>query len=153
MKPVEFFKSLPVSVKNDPIKFGNLDGYELAAPESFWNTEIDTRQVVINGCGPGGFGDYLIPDTVYFMSIKSACKIHDWMFLVFNTDEGFELANQIFLDNMRRINNTYTKTKALKFVRDRRIKKYYYAVRDFGRLFFYDNHIHLYDYDKIYVKK
>jgi hypothetical protein len=147
----EFYKRLPVVAICDPIRFGYLDGYILAAPESFWDFAGQDMSAAVNGCGPGGIGDSLVPDTVYLLSIKAACKIHDWMYTIYNDEFGFELANQIFLDNMIRINNAATKNRLLKYLRSRRILKYYLAVRYFGRLFFYDAHIDLYQDQTVYA--
>ncbi len=148
----EFYKSLPVVAAFDSIVIRSLDGYDLAAPESFWYYLEFGNDLpgVINGCGPGGLGDFLIPDTVYGLSVKPACKIHDWMFIIYNDEAGFRLANQVFLDNMIRINNYTSKNVLLKWLRTRRILKYYRAVRDLGRLFFYDAHIDLYDNQTVY---
>lgn len=149
----EFYKSLPVVAACDPIRIGSLDGYYLAAPESFWYYLGfgDDLSVVINGCGPRGLGDFLIPDTIYGLSVKPACKIHDWMYTIYNDEDGFKLSNQVFLDNMIRINNSASKHELLKWIRMRRILKYYRAVRDFGRLFFYDAHIDLYQDQTVYA--
>ncbi len=149
----EFYKSLPVVAVCDSIVIRSLDGYNLAAPESFWyylglGNDLSG---VINGCGPGGLGDFLIPDTIYGLSVKPACKIHDWMYTIYNDEAGFKLANQVFLDNMIRINNKSTKWWLLKLIRMRRILKYYRVVRDFGRLFFYDAHIDLYQDQTVYA--
>ena len=32
------------------------------------------------GCGPGGIGDWFVPDTIWFLNIKPACQIHDWYY-------------------------------------------------------------------------
>jgi hypothetical protein len=153
MDIAEFYKSLPVIAICDQIRFGSLDGYLLTAPESFWYYSGFCNDLggVINGCGPGGLGDLLIPDRVYGLNIKPACKIHDWMYTIYNDEFGFELANKIFLDNMIRINNSATKNRLLKYLRSRRILKYYLAVRYFGRLFFYDAHIDLYQDQAVYA--
>lgn len=146
----DFYKQLPISIDNDSVVIKSLDGYDLAAPESFWTFQDQDMSAAVNGCGPGGVGDFLVPDTVYGLSIKPACKIHDWMYTIYNDEAGFNMANQIFIDNMIRINNKDTKYTWLKWLRIRRILKYYIAVKNFGRLFFYDAHLDLYDNQNIY---
>ena len=111
----DFYKQLPISIDNDSVVITSLDGYDLAAPESFWTFQDQDMSAAVNGCGPGNIGDFLIPDMIYGLSIKPACKIHE-----------------------------------LKWLRTRRILKYYKAVQDFGRLFFYDAHLDLYDNQNIY---
>jgi len=135
---------LPHRIDEDPVVFGDINGAFLAAPMSFWDASESLREEIVNGCGPGGLGDFLIPDTVWGLSIKDACKIHDWCFVIFNDDAGFKLSNQIFLDNMERINRARSRWGWLRWLRSMRIRKYYRAVSDFGRLFFYDAHVGLY---------
>jgi len=135
---------IPYHVDEDPVCLGCLDGITLAAPKSFWDATDETRGEVVNGCGPGGLGDFLVPDTVWGLNIKPACKIHDWCFVVFNDEAGFKLSNRIFMDNMERINRAKTTCGWLRWLRSMRIRKYYRAVSDFGRLFFYDAHVGLY---------
>jgi len=151
MELKDFYKSLPILPDYDPIVLGHLDGYDLAAPTSFWGFLGQDTSAAVNGCGPGGTGDFLVPDTAYGLSLKPACKIHDWMYTIFNSETGFKLANQIFLDNMHRINNATTKNCWLRWLRRRRILKYYLAVKDFGRLFFYDAHVSLYEDQTVYA--
>lgn len=142
-------RNLPLLPKGDPIRIDLLDGYRLAAPQSFWQAGTEQVNSLVNGCGPGGFGDRLVPDTVWFLSIKPACKIHDWMFLVYNCEAGFDLANTVFKDNMARINQT-TKQVWLKYLRTKRIKKYYWICAFSGRLFYYDAHLGVYENDEVY---
>ena len=146
----EFYKQIPINIVNDPIQIKCLYEYYLAAPRSFWTFLNQDMSKVVNGCGPGGIGNFLVPDIIYGLDITLACKIHDWMYTIYNDEAGFKIANQIFLDNMIRINNKDTKYTWLKWLRTRRILKYYKAVRDFGRLFFYDAHLDLYDNQNVY---
>jgi hypothetical protein len=142
----DIIKHLPLKVEDDPIYLGQIDGYTMAAPNSFWTTSYDLKRDIINGCGPGGIGDFLIPDRAYFLDLKPACKIHDWMFTVYNCEKGFELSNTVFLDNMNRINQVHS-GNVFYSMRKARIKTYYRAVRDLGRLFYYDAHVGIYNGD------
>lgn len=45
---------------------------KLFAPPTYWTTPGDEIDVVAGGCGPGGAGDRLVPDTVWFLSIREA---------------------------------------------------------------------------------
>ena len=149
MDILEFYGSLPIHPGTDPIDLDVLDGYYLAAPDSFWRYLEDDQSAAVNGCGPKHLGDFLVPDTVWGLSVKPACKIHDWMYTVYNSEAGFKLSNTIFLDNMLRINAS-TKNVLLRYLRTRRIMKYYRMVNTFGRLFFYDAHVSLYNSGEIY---
>ena len=57
-------------------------GYRLRAPEGF-----DPSQIV-GGCGPGKWGDRLIPNSILGVDISPACDIHDYCYLIGETEEG-----------------------------------------------------------------
>lgn len=141
MNNQEFFNSLPLSLENDPVIMGNYKGYNLAAPVSFWVADQELRDSVAGGCGPGGIGDYFVPDTLYFLKVKPACKIHDWTYAVWNCKEGFELSNNIFKNNMLRIIQQHGGNKQLQCLRSRRAIKYYKAVHYLGEPSYFDNHL------------
>ena len=153
-----FLKDLPHKIEDDPVIIRRLFEFHLAAPTSFWDgyediEAIDSFRLIVNGCGPGGVGDRLVPDTVWGLNIKPACMIHDWCFTVFNCEKGFDLSNQLFLDNMLRINKAHTEYSWLRWLRSRRILKYYAAVHALGRLFYYDAHLHIYERAEVYNEK
>ena len=56
----------------DEIKMLGLD-----VPDEFYEWDEASLLMAMGGCGPGKFGDYFVPDTVYGMSIKAACAVHD----------------------------------------------------------------------------
>ena len=111
----------------------------LFAPESYWNATDDERNAVVGGCGPGGIGDWLVPDTVYFLSIKEACKIHDWMYAFGETAEDKVEADEVFLNNMIRIIDAETWFDWVKWLRKKRAYKYYWAVKNLGGPAFWDD--------------
>ena len=134
-----FLDTLPIDSTVDPIRMGEYCGYQLAAPASFWNATDEIINSLTGGCGPGGIGDYFVPDTIYGMSVKAACIIHDWCFGVWNDKAGFEIANNIFKNNMIRINNQNLGCGTIKRLRLKRIKKYFLAVHFFGEPSYYDS--------------
>ncbi len=139
----QFLNSLPLDIASDPIIIKRTpDKYMLAAPESYWSATPEIKDSVTNGCGSKGFG-FLVPDKIFGMSITPACDIHDWMCLVYNDEAGFKLSTQVFFDNMQRINHAKSQCRFLERLRASRIKLYYRAVKDFGRLFYYDAHVDL----------
>lgn len=104
----------------------------LYAPADYWDLPEKIRDSY--GCGPGGFGDLLVPDTVYGLSIKPACCIHDFYYRMVGEDEMDRLrADDIFRINMRTIVELNTKNTFLKWLRLRRVDTYYYMVRKHGR--------------------
>ncbi len=107
---------------DDPISIEEFQGYQLAAPASFWNASDELRNSLTGGCGPGGIGDYFVPDTMYGLNMMPACIIHDWCFAVWDDKPGFVLANNIFKNNMIRINEQHKDWLWLKRLRLRIIK-------------------------------
>jgi hypothetical protein len=72
----------------------------LTAPDAFWVTDEATLLLMAGGCGPGGVGDWLVPDSIWGLNIKPACFIHDYMYAVGETEEDKRWADQVFLSNM-----------------------------------------------------
>lgn len=92
------------------------------------------------GCGAGaGLGDILVPDTVYGLSVREACRIHDWYYTFWPdaSETGRELADRIFRNNLLRIVRAQTSNPVLFFLRERRCLAYYAAVKNFGSLHYY----------------
>jgi len=107
----------------------DLASARIYAPEPFWAVDIDDRH---GGCGPGRLGDLFIPDTMYGLRITSICKIHDWMYMVGETEEDREVADRVFLNNLVRWINYKTSFLPLRWLRLIRARSYYTAVRYFG---------------------
>jgi len=103
----------------DEIKSLNLD-----VPKEFHTMDEPTLLMLMGGCGPGKFGDYFVPDTVYGMSIKAACAVHD---LEYSIGKDKVKADDRFLVNMRKIVDR-SRFYLLKLLRQRRVLKYYWAV-------------------------
>jgi hypothetical protein len=110
----------------------------LYAPEEYWTLDQTLKEALTNGCGPKGFFSWLIPDTVYFLSIKAACEIHDYMYAVGVTEEDRNVADRVFLNNMVRIIDANTGNSILRRLRYSRANKYYIAVRNFGGPFYWE---------------
>ena len=98
-----------------------LDGYEERRKEKG-----------CNGCGTG-WSAKLIPNTIYFLSIKPSCCIHDDMYEMGEpTNEAKEKADRVFLNNMIRQIDAYNKWYYPTTLAKRRAYKYYLAVKHFG---------------------
>lgn len=78
-------------------------GYGLCAPERYWNEHAAVLARIAGGCGPGGKGDYLVPDTIYGLSMLPSCHIHDAGYAYGLTDEEKEVADRTFKNNNVRI--------------------------------------------------
>lgn len=83
-------------------------------------------------CGSGRWIINPVPDTVWGLSIKEACCIHDYMYLVGVDQKDKEKADRVFLENMLKIIATNTKYGWLKWLRNRRAYLYFVAVHRFG---------------------
>jgi hypothetical protein len=92
------------------------------------------------GCGPGGIGDYLVPDTVWGLSIRQACRIHDWAYRHANdaSEEARKQHDKILSYNSMRIVIARTTNHTLFVLRRRRVKTYYQMVRAFGGRAYWD---------------
>lgn len=106
---------------------------ELFAPPDYWTMPVAALKEIAGGCGAGrGLGDFLVPDTVWFLSVKSACKIHDFQYHFGMCLADKEAADRVFLNNMVRIVNARTRSLWLRSLRLRRCRKYYFAVSCLG---------------------
>lgn len=109
---------------------------KLYAPESYWEASEEVRRRVLNGCGTSGWKESLVPETVYGLSVHSACDIHDWMYVSGSTLADKEEADRVFLNNMLRI--VAEKGGWLYKLRRLRVHTYYEAVEHFGGPAFWD---------------
>jgi hypothetical protein len=111
---------------------------KLFAPPEYWNFDESIRESW--GCGPGGWGDLLVPDKILGMDVKIACQIHDYYYRHWPdpSEDARYMADRIFKFNMLRIlANNYidkplNKFSLLFFLRRRLIRRYYLAVRNYG---------------------
>jgi hypothetical protein len=104
---------------------------KLYAPVEYWLLNPEEKSRICNGAGPKGYG-WLVPDTLYGLSIKSAADIHDYMYYVGTTLQDKQEADRVFLNNMLRIIEANTSFKPLAWLRTHRAYKYYWAVERFG---------------------
>jgi len=137
------FDNLPLKPEYDPIMMGLHGGYNLAAPWSFWTADAELRRAVVNGCGPGKAGDWLVPDNIIGLNAKPSCEIHDWMFAVYNCKEGFDLSNNLFKNNLIRSNRQHVGMGFMKKARIPIILGYFFFVHWIGEPSYYDAHLAL----------
>lgn len=103
----------------------------LSSPE-YKNLTPEKKAKICNGCGAkSGISSWLVPNTMYGLSVLPACQIHDFDYFAGKTIEDKEKADRVFLNNMVRIIEQ-DGSAWLSWLRRRRAKKYYIAVRDFG---------------------
>ena len=90
-----------------------------------------------DGCGSGWSAKF-IPNTIYFLSIKEACRIHDYAYEKGKTLEDKEKADREFLNNLLRIIEGFDKWYYPTYFAKQRALKYYEAVVRFGGVAFWD---------------
>jgi len=102
----------------------------LEADPSFFSATKEEIDKKAQGCGPGRFGDYFVPDSVWGgLSIKRACRIHDWDYYI-GTDK--KIADKRFLKNMERIILSNTNWYWLRELRLHQAQVYYTVVSYVG---------------------
>ncbi len=103
----------------------------LDADKSYGEASQGEIDLICNGCGSAQAKFDFIPDTVYGLSVKPACYIHDWDYSIGETIKYKKMADRRFRNNMLRLIDSGS-CRLLKGLRRRRALKYYYAVKAFG---------------------
>ena len=114
-----------------------MEKLKLYAPKAYWETPENELKQITGGCGPGGIGDWLVPDTMYGLSVFKACQIHDFMYAMGETNDDKEEADRVFKNNLIRIIKHHG--GILKSLRIIRAHTYYLSVKWFGGPAFWDN--------------
>ncbi len=86
------------------------------------------------GCGPGGAGDFIVPDTMWGLSVRPACRGHDfeYRFCHDRSRSARKSADKRLLKNCLIIVNEKSVRWQYKKMRKIRCHTYYYMVRWFG---------------------
>lgn len=121
------------------IHYRKITQCKLFAPKECWEFQEEHPEWFEEyGCGPGKLGDWLVPDTIWFLSIKPACQIHDWYYREWDGEDRKE-ADVVFSNNMQRIIKASTKNRWLLERRLKRAELYYQMVRKRGSSSFWEN--------------
>lgn len=105
----------------------------LFEPEGYDDLTEADKERICNGCGSKGFGGWVVPETLWGLSMTDACNIHDYMYHVGTTIQDKESADRVLLNNMIRIIEQDGKQwKWLVKLRRIRAREYYLAVKNFG---------------------
>jgi len=104
----------------------------LFAPEAYRAMTDASKAAVCNGCGSKGLGGWIVPDTLWGLSITETCNIHDYMYEVGTTIKDKNSADRAFLNNMLRVIDACTKWGIVKTLRKNRAYIYYSVVKKFG---------------------
>lgn len=106
------------------------DGVLDAHPD-FLSTPIEELLEICNGCGAAGAKIDLVPDTMWFMSVKPVCHLHDFGFKKGKTIEDKEMEDRRMMNNYVRLIDQNSNW-LMRRLRYRRAKKYYKVVHYFG---------------------
>jgi len=104
---------------------------KLYAPDSYREATAHERKTVCNGVGPAGKG-WMMPDTIYGLSMTESANIHDWMYELGFRIEHKDEADRVFLNNMLRTIDVVGSWDWLAKLRRKRAMKYYWAVKNYG---------------------
>ncbi len=87
-----------------------------------------------NCCGAGdGWGEKLVPDTIWGLNISCACHIHDFSWEIADaTTEDFKQTNTMFINNIRAIIDARSANSFMRSLRSYRAVTYYLAVEELG---------------------
>ena len=108
----------------------------LYAPAEYWELSPESKKEICNGVGPKGFG-WIIPETVWGLSMTEAADIHDYMYHIGEILKDKEEADNIFLSNMIIIIEKETWFDWVKKIRLNRANLMYKAVDKFGKTAFW----------------
>jgi len=109
----------------------------LFAPPEYWKLSAEDRAA--RRCGPGrGVLEWLVPDTIYGVSVSAACSCHDFMYAHGKTPDDKCEADTVFLNNMIRLIEAHGGWWPIQFLRLRRALIYYEAVSHFGGTAFWN---------------
>jgi len=112
-----------------PLTWHSHKGHMVRCPVEFAAATAAQIAEVCNGMGPAGFG-FLVPDTMYGLDVSAAGDVHDWIYAHPTTTQA--TADYTFLENMSAIIESESSWGLLKWLRKRRAKEYYWAVRAAG---------------------
>lgn len=121
------------------------DNIYLFCRDPWCHTGWETIKAIANGCGPEGWKEKIIPDSLLGCNIEEACSIHDVDYQEGQTNEEKECADRTFRNNMQRLvygrTTTWLAKKLLLKPRLYLTVIYYNAVKNFGGAAFWDKHL------------
>jgi len=106
----------------------------IRTPESLKFEQEFPEEYMSFGCGPGGLGDWFVPDTMWGLSVRDACRQHDhdYRFGVGYSEEHRKECDERLRKNCLIIVDALSESKTMKWLRHIRVQTYYYMVHNFG---------------------
>jgi len=105
-------------------------------PVWFWDLHEETLNCYINGCGPEGWKEKIVPDAILGVDISQACAIHDVEYGIGQSIDQKDLADKRFLDNMLTLIERGSSNNLMRWIRNNRAMTYYNAVSIAGSSYF-----------------
>lgn len=106
-----------------------MNSKKLITPDTYLIATPEEKGLVVNTCGPEGFLNQIIPNTIFGSSVVEACNRHDWMLNEAKSKEELKVADSTFKHNLEVLTanpNDGPILRALKFLA---IRIYFGAVR------------------------
>jgi len=111
---------------------------KLYAPAGYSNIFGEYKNAICNGCGSKGLGGFFVPNTLWGLSIKESCNIHDFMYFAGESIDDKNSADRAFLNNMIRTIDANKSWRVVNYLRKNRAFIYYKIVKTFGGPAFWD---------------
>lgn len=103
-------------------------------PESYLDATPEERAAVVNQCGPNGWLNKFIPNSILGLDISRECDLHDWNYSNAKTSEDFKKADHEFLKNILEKIKKNNSNFILKFIRKGIAFIYFSAVRIYSNV-------------------
>jgi len=104
---------------------------ELISPKEYSSLSAKEKKE-LNGCGPDGFLNRLIPDAILGTSVKASCNVHDFTFIKATNQKEHKKSDDEFLLNMLSEIESGKGSKFKKWIRKKMAHIYYAAVRAYS---------------------
>jgi hypothetical protein len=115
-------------MKDTVHKFFPKWGCILECPKTMAEADFDEIMIVTNGCGRAGFEGILVPDSIWWLDISPACRVHDWMYGEVESLQDERDADSLLAKYLIILIQQKTENKILLWLRLRRAYKYISAV-------------------------
>jgi hypothetical protein len=103
-------------------------GCILDCPRSMAEADFEEIMLVTNGCGRDGLEGRLVPDSIWWLDISPACRVHDWMYGEVESLQDERDADSLLAKNLISLIQQKTDNKFLLWLRLHRAYKYISAV-------------------------
>lgn len=107
-----------------------MSAIELVSPIEYTQLTPEAKEEICNGCGAKG--GIPVPNTMYLLSIKEACQIHDFMYHSSMTTEDKVTSDLVFKHNLIAIIEEETWFYFVEKLRKVRAEEYYLVVALWG---------------------